>query len=334
MTALFVLEYCLQGLDERRYGQELAGLPLVPLADGSLGVFRAKESVDLGQLQQLQNMGFSEALARRALAQTKGNLDAAVNWLFEHQDDAAAAAGASSSSSSPASSAPNKAGVVAGDRTHLPRRPGGLFARGGAGACLVNGDALPAGSAARTSSGTAPSAVPRVEPLVARVLPDLAAVLRATGSAAAAPAGGPEQSSSSSSKRRGRRWRQRWSAPVGGLVPRALGVPRGRAREVLPMLADGWPLVPTARAGSCPWPSRGVWAPTRCPATSARSSSTWHPDLLDGLFHVAVGSSGGGDAGSSSSSSSSKAVAPDEFWSYVFQPTRAGFSRRWGRSSA
>jgi hypothetical protein len=95
VTALFLLEYCLQGVASKDFAKELAGLPLLPLADGSLGVLRAKKVVDLKALGQLQGMGFSEAASRRALGTCGGDADKAVNWLFEHGDGDSSSGGGS-----------------------------------------------------------------------------------------------------------------------------------------------------------------------------------------------------------------------------------------------
>ena len=68
------------------YG-ELAGLPLVPLADGSHGVFKITATVDKNNLKLIQGMGFSEARARQALTRHK-ELAAAVDWLTTGAGDA------------------------------------------------------------------------------------------------------------------------------------------------------------------------------------------------------------------------------------------------------
>ena len=60
--------------------KELAGLPLVPLADGSHGVFSSFTAVDAQKLELIRGMGFSEARARQALAK-HGEVQAAVEWL-------------------------------------------------------------------------------------------------------------------------------------------------------------------------------------------------------------------------------------------------------------
>ncbi|CDR43782.1 CYFA0S12e04280g1_1 [Cyberlindnera fabianii] len=44
-------------------------------------------SVDAGQVSMLQDMGFSEKLATKALIVNKNNAEAAVEWLFSHPDD-------------------------------------------------------------------------------------------------------------------------------------------------------------------------------------------------------------------------------------------------------
>lgn len=60
--------------------KELAGLPLVPLVDGSHGVFRSSTAVDAQKLELIRGMGFSEARARQALARHE-QVQAAVEWL-------------------------------------------------------------------------------------------------------------------------------------------------------------------------------------------------------------------------------------------------------------
>lgn len=60
--------------------KELAGLPLVPLADGSHGTFRSFTAVDAQKLELIRGMGFSEARARQALTK-HGEVQAAVEWL-------------------------------------------------------------------------------------------------------------------------------------------------------------------------------------------------------------------------------------------------------------
>ena len=59
---------------------ELAGLPLVPLVDGSHGVFERRAVVDAGDMEMMKSMGFSEARSRQALAKHK-EVAAAVDWL-------------------------------------------------------------------------------------------------------------------------------------------------------------------------------------------------------------------------------------------------------------
>ena len=46
---------------------ELAGLPLLPLASGALGVIEARPRVDGVALEQLRGMGFSELRCLRAV---------------------------------------------------------------------------------------------------------------------------------------------------------------------------------------------------------------------------------------------------------------------------
>ncbi|CAN0051700.1 unnamed protein product, partial [Discosporangium mesarthrocarpum] len=47
--------------------EELAGLPLAPLADGSHGTLKRLVTVDPANLAELQAMGFTEGRCRRAL---------------------------------------------------------------------------------------------------------------------------------------------------------------------------------------------------------------------------------------------------------------------------
>lgn len=68
------------GSGETRGYEELAGLPLVPLADGSHGIFRSFTAVNGQKLELIRGMGFSEARARQALAK-HGEVQAAVEWL-------------------------------------------------------------------------------------------------------------------------------------------------------------------------------------------------------------------------------------------------------------
>jgi hypothetical protein len=58
VVALVLLEHCLMSVAAKDVGAELAGLPLLPLADGTLGTLRAKVAVDATVLGELQAMGF------------------------------------------------------------------------------------------------------------------------------------------------------------------------------------------------------------------------------------------------------------------------------------
>lgn len=99
-NCLLLLRYCLadlgsttgsrgSGLLRRSMGgavsdssfKELAGLPLVPLADGSHGVFKTCAAVDATKLAELRAMGFSEGRSRQALVKHK-EVQPAVEWLF------------------------------------------------------------------------------------------------------------------------------------------------------------------------------------------------------------------------------------------------------------
>lgn len=52
----------------------------------SAGTEQAPEANET-RLQQLVEMGFSEAISRKALILRHNNLDAAMDWILEHQDD-------------------------------------------------------------------------------------------------------------------------------------------------------------------------------------------------------------------------------------------------------
>lgn len=104
-NCLLLLRYCLadlggggrtsgggarRGIASRGKAQgsfrELAGLPLVPLADGSHGVFRSTGIVDAAKLAELRAMGFSEGRSRQALVKYK-EVQPAVEWLFSGGGD-------------------------------------------------------------------------------------------------------------------------------------------------------------------------------------------------------------------------------------------------------
>lgn len=86
-NCVLLLHYCLEDLGALAGGRsdtggykDLAGLPLVPLADGSHGVFRGLVAVDSQKLGMIRGMGFSETQARQALAK-HNTLQEAVDWL-------------------------------------------------------------------------------------------------------------------------------------------------------------------------------------------------------------------------------------------------------------
>lgn len=88
-NCILLLHYCLEDLGAVAGGRgsndtggynELSGLPLVPLADGSHGVFRGLATVDAQKLETIRGMGFSEARARQALVK-HSSLQEAVDWL-------------------------------------------------------------------------------------------------------------------------------------------------------------------------------------------------------------------------------------------------------------
>lgn len=96
---LLLLRYCLsdlgavasgraRGSGRKKIGaaasgnyQELAGLPFVPLADGSHGTFRSLSAVDSAKLEKLRGMGFSEGRSRQALVKF-GEVQPSIEWLF------------------------------------------------------------------------------------------------------------------------------------------------------------------------------------------------------------------------------------------------------------
>lgn len=95
-NCLLLLRYCLSDISitsgrggARTVGgyEELSGLPLVPLADGSHGVFSSFAAVDASKLEMLKGMGFTEALSRQALLKHRGELPAAVEWLSTGPSD-------------------------------------------------------------------------------------------------------------------------------------------------------------------------------------------------------------------------------------------------------
>lgn len=122
--------------------KELAGLPFVPLANGSHGVFRCSAAVDASKLEMMKGMGFSEGRSRQALAKHK-HVQAAVEWL--------------------SSGGAGDSGTVGGQVFVLcAEAEASLLA--GAGAGLINEAALtrgstPAGSGVASSGGTGDSLV-------------------------------------------------------------------------------------------------------------------------------------------------------------------------------
>lgn len=99
-NCILLLHYCLADLGSNPAGRKvrgasrgamnnavgsryklLAGLPFVPLADGSHGFFRSVLAVDATKLKTLQRMGFSEGRSRQALVRHK-DLQVAVEWLY------------------------------------------------------------------------------------------------------------------------------------------------------------------------------------------------------------------------------------------------------------
>jgi hypothetical protein len=109
--------------------------------------------VDLFALAQLRVMGFSDALSRRALVKTGGNHEAAVNWLFEHQESDQKSASNSSNSSGSGDSEAASQNPFYMCSAQEAKLLGGSSGGGGKGAgkCLVNAEALPEGSLCRAA---------------------------------------------------------------------------------------------------------------------------------------------------------------------------------------
>lgn len=57
------------------------------LSGGSGGASRASAQADPEHVMMIISMGFSEPQAKKALKETSGNVERAVDWLFSHPDD-------------------------------------------------------------------------------------------------------------------------------------------------------------------------------------------------------------------------------------------------------
>lgn len=86
---MFLLQYCISDLDASNNYREIHNLPLVTLADGkSLGRFSILPPTSAAHLAQLTSMGFTALLSLHALRRFSGNLDSAIEWLFENRHEA------------------------------------------------------------------------------------------------------------------------------------------------------------------------------------------------------------------------------------------------------
>ncbi|CAM9585836.1 unnamed protein product, partial [Chrysoparadoxa australica] len=84
--ALILLRYVLSDIRKTGAYNQLAGVPLVPLADGSHGRLELRAVVNAADLAHLRSMGFSEGMCVKALVQC-GSVDRAVEWLFSDGSD-------------------------------------------------------------------------------------------------------------------------------------------------------------------------------------------------------------------------------------------------------
>ncbi len=87
--AAHLLSYCLRDINPTQYNQ-LAGCQFIPLANGELGTFYTLPSVNNESLLQLQSMGFPKLSSAHSLRVSKGNVDAAMEWLlkYRYEDEA------------------------------------------------------------------------------------------------------------------------------------------------------------------------------------------------------------------------------------------------------
>ena len=71
--AVALLKYCLRGLSGEQF-RELVGLPLLPLADGSLGSFSRPVSVDRALVRELESFGYPRASVVLAVGMAQAQL--------------------------------------------------------------------------------------------------------------------------------------------------------------------------------------------------------------------------------------------------------------------
>ncbi len=82
--AEYLLSYCLKDLGPTQYSQ-LSGCQFIPLANGNLGKFCTLPNIDNSSLLQLQSMGFSKLSCVHSLRVSKGDVDAAMEWLLKYR---------------------------------------------------------------------------------------------------------------------------------------------------------------------------------------------------------------------------------------------------------
>ncbi|KAG5176706.1 hypothetical protein JKP88DRAFT_265343 [Tribonema minus] len=139
---LFLLRYCLGDLAKQGEFADMAGVPLVPLADGSYGCFQTVGALHKDHAA-LRAMGFTEGQCLRAFTHCD-TLQDAVNWLMA-DDNAEAAAVA----------APQRAStsVAAGAEPYLLASGEEVALLTGAGSRLISEAALSESAAGGRGSG-------------------------------------------------------------------------------------------------------------------------------------------------------------------------------------
>ena len=83
--ASHLLEFCSSDLDASRFAQELSGCRFIALASGALGTFQKVPDANPDVLNQLSSMGFTRLSYLKALADASGDVDAAVEGLFQRR---------------------------------------------------------------------------------------------------------------------------------------------------------------------------------------------------------------------------------------------------------
>jgi len=79
---LFLLKYCLSDLCKNSDFKDMAGVPLVPLVNGSYGTFQQSYPLNVNSLGQLKSMGFTEGVSLKALRKHPTDLQAAIDFAF------------------------------------------------------------------------------------------------------------------------------------------------------------------------------------------------------------------------------------------------------------